>query len=51
MQIFSHKEICRRFRDEITSGENLGFQVRYEGEDLTLEEQRTSRIDKLSMGT
>ena len=51
IQIFAHKEICRRFQNEITSGENLGFQVRYEGEGLTLEEERTSRTDKLSMVT
>ena len=48
IQIFADKEICWRFRDEITSGENLGFQVGYEGEDLTLEEER---IESLSMVT
>ena len=40
MQNFADKEICWEFRDKITSGENLGFEVKYEGEDLVLEEER-----------
>ena len=33
--------MCRSLRVEITSGEKLGFEVEYEGEDLFLEEERT----------
>ena len=38
---FADKEICWWFRDEIANGEKLGFEVKYEGEDLVLEEERT----------
>ena len=40
MQNFIDKEICWRFRDEVTSRENLVFKVEYEGEDLVQEEER-----------
>ena len=36
------------FRDGVTIGEKLGFEVEYEGEDLVLEEER---IESLSMVT
>ena len=41
MHNFSDKEICWWFRDGITNGEKLGFEVEYEGGDLVLEEERT----------
>ena len=34
------KEVCWWFRDEITNGEKLGFEVEYEGEELVLKEER-----------
>ena len=37
---FADKEICWWVRDEITNGEKLGFEVKYEREDLVLEEER-----------
>ena len=45
IQNYADKKICWRFRDEITSGENLGFEVGYE-EDLVLEEERTVFSDR-----
>ena len=41
--------MCRSLRDEITSGEKLGFEVEYEGEDLFLEEERTSVFGKRNL--
>ena len=38
---FADKEICWRYRDEITSGEKLRFEVEYDGEHFVLEEERT----------
>ena len=40
MQKFADEEIFRRLRDEITSGEKLGFKVKYDGEDLVLEKEK-----------
>ena len=40
------KEICQRSWHEITSGENPGFEVEYEGENLVLEEERTFFSDR-----
>ena len=45
IQNYADKKICWRFRDEITRGENLGFEVGYE-EDLVLEEERTVFSDR-----
>ena len=41
IQNFADKEKCRSFRDGITSGKKLGFEVEFERGDLVLEEDRT----------
>ena len=45
--------MCWRFRDEITGGEKLGFEVKYEREDLVLRRRKDVcfRIESLSMVT
>ena len=43
--------ICLWFQDEVTNGEKLGFEVKYEGEDLVLEERTFFGIENLSMVT
>ena len=46
------KEICLRFQDEIIVGENLAFEVKYEGKDLVGKEGDTFFwIESLSMAT
>ena len=40
VQNFAEKQICRRFRDEITSAGKIEFDAEYERKKLVLEDQR-----------